>query len=152
MLVSAIQQCESAIGIHVFPPSWNVRISSQSILKKINLNIHGRTVAKAEAPILWPLDVKRWLTGEDSDAGKNWRQRRKWQQGIRWLERVTESMDMNLSKLCELVEYRGTWCTTVHEVENSWIRLSNWMTTSTNTQTYGKIELKTQQSQLYKSN
>ena len=88
----------------------------------------GRTEAEIEAPILWPPDVKRWLIGKDSDAGKNWRQRRKWQLGIRWLERVTDSMDMNLSKLCELVEYRGTWCTTFHEVEKSWIRLSNWMT------------------------
>ena len=33
----------------------------------------GRTDAEAEAPILWPLDVKIWLTGKDPDAGKDWR-------------------------------------------------------------------------------
>ena len=37
----------------------------------------GRTDAKAEAPILWPPDVKNWLTGKEPDAGKNWRQENK---------------------------------------------------------------------------
>ena len=37
----------------------------------------GRTNAKAEAPVLWPLDVKNWLTGKDPDAGKDWRQEKK---------------------------------------------------------------------------
>ena len=37
----------------------------------------GRTDAEAEAAILWPPDVKNWLTGKDSDAGKDWRQEKK---------------------------------------------------------------------------
>ena len=37
----------------------------------------GRTDAEAEAPILWPPDVKNWLTGRDPDAGKDWRQKEK---------------------------------------------------------------------------
>ena len=37
----------------------------------------GRTDAEADAPILWPLDAKNWLTGKDSDAGKDWRQEEK---------------------------------------------------------------------------
>ena len=37
----------------------------------------GRTDAEAEAPVLWPLDGKNWLIGEDSDAGKEWRQEEK---------------------------------------------------------------------------
>ena len=37
----------------------------------------GRTDAEAEAPILWPSDVKNWLIGKDSDAGKDWRQEEK---------------------------------------------------------------------------
>ena len=37
----------------------------------------GRTVAEAETPILWPLDVKNWLIGKDPDAGKDWRQEEK---------------------------------------------------------------------------
>ena len=37
----------------------------------------GRTDAEAEAPILWPPDATSWLTGKDSDAGKDWRQKEK---------------------------------------------------------------------------
>ena len=65
---------------------WTPRRSNQSILKEISpdysewtleeLNIE-RTDAEAEAPILWPPDVKNWLTGKDPDAGKNWRQEEK---------------------------------------------------------------------------
>ena len=53
---------------------WTARKSNQSILKEINPWIFmGTTDAKAETPILWPLDVKNWLIGKDPDAGKVWR-------------------------------------------------------------------------------
>ena len=44
-----------------------------------------RTDAEAGVPILWPADVKSWLTGKDPDAGKDWRQEKGWQR-MRWLE------------------------------------------------------------------
>ena len=47
------------------------RRSNQSVLKEISLNIHGRTDAEAEAPILWPPDRKNYLIGKDPDAGKD---------------------------------------------------------------------------------
>ena len=56
----------------------------------------GRTDAEAEIPILGPSDVKNWLIWEDPDAGKDWRQRRRGWQRMRWLDGVTDSMDMNL--------------------------------------------------------
>ena len=74
----------------------------------------GRTNAKAEAPVLWPPDAKSQLTGKDSDAGKDWRKNEKGQQKMRWLDSITDSKDMHLSKVRDIVENRGTWCATVH--------------------------------------
>ena len=56
---------------------WTARIPNQSILKESVLVFTGRADAEAETPILWPPDEKSWLTGKDSDARKNWRQKEK---------------------------------------------------------------------------
>ena len=90
----------------------------------------GRTDAEAEAPILWSPDVKSQLVGKDPDAGKDWGQEDRGQQRMRWLYTTTDSMDMNLSKLQEIVEDRGAWHAAVHEVTKSCIRLSNWRITT----------------------
>ena len=45
--------------------------------------------------------------------------RRRWQQSLRWLASITDSMDMNLSQLWETVEDRGAWCATVHGISES---------------------------------
>ena len=57
-----------------------------------------RTDAEAEAPILWPPDLKSWLIKEDPDAGKNWSRRTRGQERMRRLDGTTDSMDMSLSK------------------------------------------------------
>ena len=87
--------------------------SNQSILKESNWIFIGRTDAKA--PILWPPDAKSQLIGKDLDAGKDWRQKEKGRQRMRWLDSITNSMDVNFSRLWKMLKDRGGWCATIHE-------------------------------------
>ena len=83
----------------------------------------GRTDIEAEAPIFWPPDVKSQIIGKDTDAGKD-EGRRRGCQKMRWLNDITDSTDMNLSKFWEMVKNREAWHAAVHVVAKSCSQLS----------------------------
>ena len=111
--------------------SWTATRSNQSILKEINpkYSLEG-IILKLKLQNLGYLMQRADSWEKTLVLGKTEGKQRSWQR-MRWLGSITNSMDMNLSKIWETVKDREAWCVAIHEVSKSQTWLDDWPATTT---------------------
>ena len=109
---------------------WAARRLNQSILKEINPEYSLKwLMLKLKLQYLATWCEKNWLIGKDPDAGKYWGQEEK-KETVDEMDNITDSRDMSISKLQEIMKDRATCNAAVHEITKSWTWLRNWTTTT----------------------